>query len=240
MTLSNLVVKLGTIEKNLLLEMNVKKKLSLFLIALGFLFLINAIFGRYLVLPGYLEGLKHGTGTLEGASQTVSAWKIIRYLLWAYSFKLGIYFIILGAAFRTPMAAGRRWLIAVVGFLYIGFAYMPLPSPDSIIFGIAGGLMSLFIIYTLFRWANQREHLSDHLKTASDYRMAGYFFFAMATYTLCPFMGVKTFALSPEKMIQFGLQQEAASFAFHILIELVLGWFFIALSHRSSSKAINP
>jgi hypothetical protein len=43
---------------------------------------------------------------------------------------------------------------------------------------------------------------------------------------------VKTFALSPEKMIRYGLQAEAASFAFHLLIELVLGWLFIALSFR--------
>jgi hypothetical protein len=33
-------------------------------------------------------------------------------------------------------------------------------------------------------------------------------------------------------MIQYGLQAEAASFAFHLLLELVLGWIFIALSFR--------
>ena len=62
--------------------------------------------------------------------------------------------------------------------------------------------------------------------------MAGYFFFAMATYSLCPLMGVKAFALSPETMIQYGPQGEAASSAFHILIELVLGWVCTALSFR--------
>lgn len=60
----------------------------------------------------------------------------------------------------------------------------------------------------------------------------GYFFFAMATYNLCPLMGVKTFGLYPEKMIRFSLQSEAASFASRIMIELVLGWFFVFLSHR--------
>ena len=58
----------------------------------------------------------------------------------------------------------------------------------------------------------------------------------MATYTLCPLLGVKAFALYPEKMIEFGLQAEAGSFAFHILIELVLGWLFIVLSFRKSSS----
>jgi hypothetical protein len=208
------------------------KVASTIFIILGALFLLNAIFGRYLVLPGYLAGLEAGGGTLEGASQVASPWKIARYLLWAYSFKLGIYFIILGAMARTDMSSSRKWLIGVAGFVYIGFAYMPLPEPTSIAFGIAGGIMTLLMIYTFLRWASERVQLDERQKTASDYRMTGYFFFGMATYTLCPLLGVKAFALSPEKMIQYGLQAEAASFAFHLLIELVLGWVFITLSFR--------
>ena len=198
-------------------------KASIVLIGIGVLFLLNAIFGRYIVLPGYLAGLEAGGNTLEGASQVASPWKIIRYLLWAYSFKLGIYFIILGAIFRTDMSPARKWVVGVVGFMYIGFAYMPLPGPTSLVFGIAGGIMTLLMIFIFLRWANERNGLQDDQKIVSDYRMAGYFFFGMATYTLCPLLGVKAFALEPEKMIQYGLQAEAASFAFHLLIELVLG-----------------
>jgi hypothetical protein len=208
------------------------KKTSIILIGIGVLFLLNAIFGRYLVLPGYLAGLEAGGNTLEGASQVASPWKIVRYLLWAYSFKLGIYFIILGAMARTDMSSGRKWLIGIIGFVYVGFAYMPLPEPTSIVFGVTGGIMTLLMIYIFLRWANERDQLGEGQKTISDYRMAGYFFFGMATYTLCPLLGVKAFALAPEKMIQYGLQAEAASFAFHLLIELVLGWIFIALSFR--------
>jgi hypothetical protein len=208
------------------------KKLSTIFLVVGILFLLNAIFGRYIVMPGYLAGLEAGGNTLEGASQIASPWKIIRYLLWGYSFKFGIYFIILGAMFRTTMSSARKWIIAIGGFVYIGFAYMPLPNPTSIVFGIAGGIMTLLMIFIFLRWANERNSLQADMKITSDYRMAGYFFFGMATYTLCPLMGVKAFALSPEKMIQYGLQGEAASLAFHMLIELVLGWIFIALSVR--------
>ena len=208
------------------------KKTSIILISIGALFLLNAIFGRYLVLPGYLAGLEAGGNTLEGASQVATPWKIIRYLLWAYSFKLGIYFIILGAVFRTDMSPARKWLVGVGGFVYIGFAYMPLPEPTSIVFGVTGGIMTLLMIFIFLRWANERNQLEEYQKTVNDYRMAGFFFFGMATYTLCPLLGVKAFALSPEKMIQYGLQAEAASFAFHLLIELVLGWAFLAISYR--------
>jgi len=208
------------------------KKLSIIFISLGFLFLLNAIFGRYLVLPGYLASLEQGQSSVESVSQTVSAWKIVRYLLWAYSFKLGIYFIILGAVLRTEISGTRKWTFVIGGLIYIAFAYIPLPEPTSIIFGMVGVLMTLLMIYIILRWARDRKQLPAHQKIASDYRLAGYFFFAMATYTLCPLMGVKAFALAPEKMIQYGLQSEAASFTFHILIELVLGWIFIAFSSR--------
>ena len=209
-----------------------KKKISIILMSIGVLFLLNAILGRYRVLPGYLAGLDAGGRTLEGASQLTSLWKIVRYLLWAYSFKLGIYFIILGTTFRTTMGNKRKWMVAIGGFSYIGFAYPPLPTPTAIVFGIAGGVMTLLMIVIFLRWAEWRNALAGDQKTTSDYRIAGYFFFGMATYTLCPLLGVKAFALYPEKMIAYGLQTEAGSFAFHILIELVLSWIFTALSFR--------
>jgi len=210
-----------------------KNKISLILLTLGFLFLLVAIFGRYIVLPGYLASLDQGQSTVASVSQTVSGWKIGRYLLWAYSFKLGIYFLILGAMLRTQMSAKRKWLIAIAGFVYIGFAYLPLPEPTSLVFGITGGIMTVLMIFIFWRWSTQRAQLAADQQTASDYRMAGLFFFAMATYTLCPLLGVKAFALAPVKMIEYGLQAEAASFAFHLLIELLLGWSFTALSYRT-------
>lgn len=212
------------------------KKASTILFAVGFLFLLNAIAGRYIVLPGYLAGLEQGSGTLAGASQVATGWEIARYLLWAYSFKLGIYFVILGALFRTDMSPVGKWVIGLGGFVYIAFAYIPLPGPTSIVFGVAGGIMTVLMVWVVWHWGNGRSHLLQPQKIASDTRMASYFFFGMATYTLCPLLGVKTFALAPEKMIAYGLQREAASFAFHLLIELLLGWIFIALSVYQEKK----
>ncbi len=222
-----------------------KRRLSAILIGLGILFLINAIFGRYLVLPGYLQSLEQGQATLARVSQTTSIWKVVRYLVWAYSFKLGIFFLVVGATFRTGMSAAGRWSIALGGLAYVGFAYVPMPVPSSLVFGLSGALMTLFMVFIFLRWAHDRDKLEEHPRRQSDYRIVGYFFFAMATYTLCPLMGVKAFALSPEKMIAYGLQGEAASFAFHVLFELVLGWVFIALSFRgrpdvASSRPVAP
>jgi hypothetical protein len=211
-----------------------KTKASAVWFGLGIFFLLNAILGRYLVLPGYLSSLEAGKGTVEAASQAVPVWKIVRYLVWAYSFKLGVFFIGLGVLLRTSIPTRRFWLIAGGGILYLLLAYTPVPGPYPLFFGIGGSLITILLVLIFLRWAKERSGLKELEKKSADYRLIGYFFFAMATYNLCPLMGVKTFGLYPEKMIRFGLEAEAASFASRIMIELVLGWFFIFLSHRRS------
>ena len=204
---------------------------------IGIIFLLNAILGRYLVLPGYLSSLEAGKATIENASQAIPVWKIVRYLIWAYSFKFGIFFVGIGALLRTSIPARRFWLIVSGGIAYLLLAYVPVPGPYSLFFGIGGSLITVLLILILMRWASERGRLEESEEASADYRLIGYFFFAMATYNLCPLMGVKAFGLYPEKMIRFGLQAEAASFASRIMIELVLGWFFIFLSHRKRRMA---
>ena len=197
----------------------------------GVCLLLNALFGRYLVLPGYLTTLEQGRSTIGDVQQTVPLWKIIRYLLWAYSFKLGIFFALIGAALLASMDSRRLLIFIVGGLIYLTLAYAPLPA-YSRLFGLGGGLITLFLFFIIYGWFRERKHLEGPGRTASDFRLVGYFFFAMASYNLCPLMGVKAFALYPEKMLQYGTETEAATFSTHILIELVLGWFFILLSYR--------
>ena len=215
-----------------------RKRIWLFFFAIGIIFLLNAIFGRYFVLPGYLSSLEEGRGTLETARQIIPLWKIIRYLVWAYSFKLGIFFVGIGALLMTSISTARLWLLICGGLVYLILAYVPFPGPYSLFFGVSGGFITVLLVLIFMKWAEDRNHLKDAEKKAADYRLVGYFFFAMATYNLCPLMGVKAFGLYPEKMIRYGLQSEAASFASRIMIELVLGWIFIFLSYWTRRQEI--
>lgn len=206
-------------------------------IGIGIIFILNAIPGRYLVLPGYLSSLEAGGSTIDTAAHAVPVWKIIRYLVWAYSFKVGVFFVCFGVLLRTSIPAARFWLLVSGGFLYLMLAYIPFPGPYPLFFGIGGSLITVLLMLILISWANERNGLEDSAKPSADCRLIGYFFLAMATYNLCPLMGVKTFGLYPEKMIRFGLQAEAASFASRIMIELVLGWLFIFLGHYRRLRA---
>jgi hypothetical protein len=217
-----------------------KKKAWVVWTAIGIIFLLNAILGRYLVLPGYLSSLEAGQSTIEKAGQAIPVWKIIRYLVWAYSFKLGIFFVGIGVLLRASIPTTRFWLMVSGGIVYLLLAYVPIPGPYSPFFGIGGGLITVLLVFILMRWADERLCLEESERASADYRLIGYFFFAMATYNLCPLMGVKTFGLYPEKMIRFGLQSEAASFASRIMIELVLGWLFIFLSYRKRPRGFTP
>ena len=204
------------------------KKTGTILICLGALFTLNALVGRYLVLPGFLN-------YLEAKSQAVqlapTLWGVTRYMIWAFSFKLGVFFLIIGASLLAGLNRKRFWLFVAGGILYVALAYVLMPTLYAPLFGLGGWLITLFMVYIIWHWARTRPGQSESLQLVSDLRMIGYFFLVMATYNLCPLCGVSAFALTPAKMIQYGRESMAVTLASHILIELVLGWFFLFLSH---------
>ena len=113
-----------------------KKRTGMILMGLGVLFLVNAIFGRYLVVPGYISLLEQGQTAAEAAGQSVPIWKIVRYIVWGYSFKLGIFLFALGACSNAVMQAGRFRILTIGGLVYLTVAFVPLPA-YPLAFGIA-------------------------------------------------------------------------------------------------------
>ena len=208
------------------------KKIGIMLCTLGILFLLNAIFGRYLVLPGYFESLDAGSaGSLP---ENVPVIKIIRYLVWAFSFKFGIYFFILGTLFYSNQNRKDRWVFIFIGLVYISVAYMDIPINDTLFFGIGGVTLTLCFIY-LFTSIN----LTPHKNLGNGrllYLNLGFYFLAMAAYNLCPLCGVYSFALQPEKMIQYGFQAKAVSMADHIMTELVAGFICLCLYYKTKKQ----
>lgn len=210
------------------------------LITIGVLFIIYAIFGRYLVLPGYLKALE--SKALETATSTASKsitegvpfFKILRMALWMLGFKLGVIFSVIGLWLHTNIKPSRVWIPALGGLLYITFFVIPIPGPYPIFFGIGGVSITLFFIMILWHWVKCRAVLDPAVRKLSDFRMIGLVFFVIATHNLCGFTGVITFVLYPEKMLAYGLKEQAAGLSAHIMIEFVLGWFFSYLGSRTA------
>ncbi|MFV0557487.1 MAG: hypothetical protein ACK5MW_02465 [Enterococcus sp.] len=211
-----------------------KKKWAILLMGIGILFILWAILGRYVVLPGYNESLANGNSASGSIPTDVSPWKIARYLIWAFSYKLGVYFFLLGGLLQTAITKKRFAFIASLGLIYLALAYMPLAAPGWV-FGVLGVVMTGFIGGIIWQVTQQRDRKRSSQAINVDLQLGGYFFFAMATYTLCGLLGVRTSALDPERMIAYGLQADALSFALHALIELTLGWGLILLSLRKTT-----
>lgn len=202
-----------------------KKTISWILIGIGIGFLLYAIAGRYIVIPGYLLKLEEG---VSGIPKDVNVWLVVRYMVWAFAFKLGIFFLMIGAVVRNSDSALKNTIFIVGGILYIGTAYAPIPAPASIFFGIGGTIIT---ICTAIMILSYTKSSTTRIALSADFKLAAIFFIATASYNLCPLLGVRTFALQPDKMIRYGLQSDAQSIAVHIMIELALGWIFLALSH---------
>lgn len=211
-----------------------RRAVSIVLIVLGVGFAAWAVFGRYLVLPGFLESLQTGTGSANTIPDDVETWRVLRFLLWAFSFKIGILLIVLAALLRSNVSRRRFAIYSAAGVLYLAIAYAPLAAP-GIVFGIGGTLMLVLIILTILRAPGERG-TGEPTPLQRELRLSAYFFFATAAHMLCGLFGDRVFALEPRKMIAYGLEADAMTFALHIMIELVAGWLLLFASHQIGAR----
>jgi hypothetical protein len=151
------------------------------------------------------------------------------YIIWVYAFKLGMLLIIVGGALKSGMESRGIWLFVTGGVIYLILCYVPI-GYHPLFFGSQGTIILILFLFIVWNWMKNRPKLENPAKIISDLRMIGYFFFVVATFNLCGIFGIATFALKPEIMIEHGLQDNAVMLASHVMIELLLGWFFICLS----------
>jgi hypothetical protein len=149
--------------------------------------------------------------------------------IWALAVPLGSFLVLLGAALIAEVER-RVFGLLVVGSIafaawrVFGTTSQMLPA----LFGIGGGLITLFFLGLVWSWVRTRPTLSGPAKTGSDLRAVGYLFFVVAAWDLCGLLGSPTFLLRPEQAQQFAIPPASAiSMASTILVLLVLGWAFM-------------
>jgi hypothetical protein len=126
-------------------------------------------------------------------------------------------------------AKGSTVLKYGIGIFLAVFAGMAAGSLGHIplLFGIGGTLILLFFMGILWLWVKERMALKETPTTAADLKMAGYVFMLIAAWFICGIAGqpfLKVF------------EGEAPSTPIHVMIFLLLGWFFLFLSHYKSRK----
>ena len=148
--------------------------------------------------------------------------------IWALSVPLGAFIVAIGAALIAQVERRTFWLLILVVVLFtawriLGTASQMVPA----LFGIGGGLITLFFLGSAWHWATVRPTRSGANKTGSDLRMLGLVFFVVAAWDLCGIFGMANFVLRPELASQFGVPiSSTINAASGVLVLLVLGWGF--------------
>lgn len=200
----------------------------------GLLLLLYSFLGNYLVLPGYLRFLEHGsTGGSGSGPDFALIWGASKTILWMLSFHLGAACMAFGAL--TLQGASRRFRIGL-GFgilVWLGLWSIPdLPGPYTVYF--AGmGLIILLVIVALFLTTGDARTENG---SARDWRVASYMFFAFATWDICG-LGSVGGILDPEGATRAASQSLVVTQTTKLIVELLIGW---ALALAAATSARTP
>jgi hypothetical protein len=191
---------------------------------LGAALLVYAALGNWLVLPGYKRFLEHGSSSGGGEGVDLALiWGAVRTILWMLSFHLGA----LCLAFAALKASGdqtrgfRRWFL-LGGLAWIGVWTIPaLPGPYTAFFAGLGLtiLTAILIVFARLR--------SGGLAGGESWRIASYFFFALATWDICG-LGSVGGILEPSAEVRGASQTLVVAQTSKLIVELALAWISLA------------
>jgi len=159
--------------------------------------------------------------------------------MWALSVPLGAFIVAIGAALIAQVERRTFGLLILVLILFTfwriaGTTSQMVPA----LFGIGGGLITVFFLGSAWHWARIRPKLSGSNRTGSDLRMLGFVFFVVAAWDLCAIFGMSNFVLRPELAEKFAVPiGSTINAASGVLVLLVLGWGFTYFGQLKSRQA---
>jgi hypothetical protein len=159
--------------------------------------------------------------------------------LWALSVPLGAFIVAIGAALIARVERRVVWLLILLLVLFtawriVGTTNQMVPA----LFGVGGGLITLFFLCSTWLWARTRPTLSGAGKTGSDLRMVGFIFFVVAAWDLGGIFGMANYVLRPELADRFSVPiGSTINSASTVMVLLVLGWGFTYFGQQISRQA---
>jgi hypothetical protein len=197
---------------------------------------VFTIGGVYMFGLGWLYSWWMVPAANQFGSDAYSGWL---GFIWALSVPLGAFIVAIGAALTARVERRVLWLLILLLVLFtawqiVGTTNQLVPA----LFGVGGGLITLFFLGSTWQWARIRPTLTGPAKTGSDLRMVGFIFFVVAAWNLCGIFGMANYVLRPELADKFsvpvGSTINAASV---VMVLLVLGWGFTYFGQLKSRQA---
>lgn len=201
-----------------------KQKLGFFLFGTGVLYaVLFAVFGTWPLL----QTLR--TVTFSELRNTIWALDQPLFMVWAFSVPLGALLGIVGALIYFGI---KKFYILMIGFGYLVVVFLMTFIFGKVyyppLFGIGGCLILLFFFLTVWHWIKNFQALDNSEKMAAIFQLIGYLFFITAAWFLCG-------DLASLRLKAF--ETRHPPFPTENMVYLVLGWFFIFLSHYKSRRA---
>lgn len=159
--------------------------------------------------------------------------------IWPLSVPVGAFIVAIGAALTARAERHVFWLLVLLLVLSIAWG-MAGTSQQMIpaLFGVGGGLITLFFLGSTWQWARTRPTLAGAAKTGSDLRMVGFIFFVAAAWNLCGIFGIGNYVLRPELAGKFSVPiGSTIDTASTVMVLLVLGWGFTFIGQLVSRRA---
>ncbi len=186
---------------------------------------VFTIGGLYMLGLGWL----YSWWVVPAANQVGSdAYSGLLGFLWELSVPVGAFIVAIGAALIAKVERRVFWLlillfVIVAAWNIFGTINQVVPA----LFGVGGGLITLFFIGSTWQWAKTRPTLTASAKTGSDLRMVGFIFFVLAAWDLCGVFGMANYVLRPELAEKFSVPiSSTINSASGVMVLLVLGWGF--------------
>ena len=197
------------------------------------LFIIGAV---YMFGLGWLYSWR----VVPAANQVGSdAYSSLLGFIWALSVPLGAFIVAIGAALVARVERRVFWLLILLLVLFTAWRIAGTTSQMiPALFGIGGGLITLFFLGSVWNWAKIRPTMTGAGKTGSDLRMVGFILFVVAAWDLCGLFGIANFVLRPELADKFSVSiSSTINSASSVNILLVLGWGFTYFGQLMSRQA---
>lgn len=162
--------------------------------------------------------------------------------IWAWSVPLGAFIVAFGAALTAKVERRIQWLLILLLLPFLAWRFIGTTNQMiPMLFGVGGGLITLFFLGSTWQWAKTRPSITKAGKIGSDLRMVGLIFFVVSAWDLCGIFGIANFVLRPELAGKFSVPTSSTiNSASGVIVLLVLGWAFTFLGQlisRQSSAA---
>lgn len=205
--------------------------LSGFLSATGMLFLVYAVAGNYVALPGYIRFLERGGASPAGNTLD---WAVVvgaaKTIVWMYAFQLGALALGIACSMRAGLYT-RYIVIAALAWLPL-WSWPSLPAPGAWFYIAFGGLILICIALVLLQ---PREGRATRL--SGTLMLGAVLFFAIATWEVCG-LGSTGRMLHPEQAATPLAHNLLVTQSSKLMIEFMLAWglLCLALLTRGNSR----